>query len=219
MKKKLFLIITTLFLALLFLAPSPGQDLLTVFRATEKPAVIVRGTSGSAITVNISFGDEEIEQWLRSLEPPYPLLLIDMDWAARFPSTIELLKEKNMPTGLLGQAGAAYEYNLPLLVDQVKAYETLFNKRPLWFRTKDEMFPQTLQTALWQMEVNPLGSTIRWKGGELPPIQDGEIISIPHHQDQRVILTEIQRLAKERTFIPIEEMLFTPTIQKNKIPN
>lgn len=219
MKKKLFPTLILLFILLLLL-PSPfGQDtLLTVFRTTEKPAVIVRGMSGSTITVNISFGDEEVEQWIRELEPPYPLLFIDMEWATRFPNTITLLKEKNIPTGLLGHTGASYEHNLALFVEQVKAYETLFQKRPLWFRTKDEMFPQTLQAALWEMEVNALGSTTRWQGGDAPPILEGEIISISHHRDVRIDLTEIQQLSKERNMISIEEMLFTPVIEKKKIP-
>ena len=86
--------------------PLPKQiSLLSVFRVTEEPAVIVRGASGSALTVNISFGDVEVEQWIQEFSKPYPLLFVDMKWAERFPETVRLIKEKNIPVGLLGDEG------------------------------------------------------------------------------------------------------------------
>src|SRR6185437_4236331 len=100
--------------------PLPKQNPLTaVFRVTEEPAVIVRGTSGSALTVNISFGDAEVEQWIRDLGKPYPLLFVDMEWAERFPETVQLINEKNIPVGLLGSKGMDYEQNTPLFIDQL----------------------------------------------------------------------------------------------------
>ena len=122
--------------------PFPNQNPLTaVFRVTEEPAVIVRGTSGSALTVNISFGDVEVEQWIQELSKPYPLLFVDMEWAERFPETVRLISEKNIPVGLLGHEGKDYEQNIPLFIDQVQRFEILFGKKPLWFRTMDEDFP------------------------------------------------------------------------------
>ena len=111
--------------ALFLLLPAlPKQlSLVSVFRVTEEPAVIVRGASGSALTVNISFGDIEVEQWIRELSKPYPLLLVDMKWAGRFPETVQLIKEKNISVGLLGDKGITYEQNTPLFIEQLEQFE------------------------------------------------------------------------------------------------
>ncbi|CAM3244178.1 hypothetical protein FITA111629_12305 [Filibacter tadaridae] len=219
MRKKYIIILFTCFGLFLLLPALPEKASLTsVFRLTEEPATIVRGTSGSTLTVNISFGDDEVEQWIRGIESPYPLLFIDMDWAGRFPETIKLIKKKNIPVGLLGSEGATYEQNTPLFMDQVKRFEKLFKKKPLWFRTADEQFPLTLQRALWEAEVNALGSTVVYIGGETPPIVEGEIISVPHHRENRIVLTELKKLADGRTFKPLEDVLFGVTVKTKKIP-
>jgi len=200
--------------------PFPNQNPLTaVFRVTEEPAVIVRGTSGSALTVNISFGDVEVEQWIQELSKPYPLLFVDMEWAERFPETVRLISEKNIPVGLLGHEGKDYEQNIPLFIDQVQRFEILFGKKPLWFRTMDEIFPQSLHMALWEAEVNALGSSVVWKGGNPPPVLEGEILSVPHHRSNRIELAELKRLADTRTFITMEDMLFQTKTKVKKIPN
>lgn len=95
MRNKYFIIFITCLGLFILLPPLPEQASLTsVFRLTEEPAVIVQGTSGSALTVNISFGDVEVEQWIQGLSKPYPLLFVDMDWAERFPETVRLIAEK-----------------------------------------------------------------------------------------------------------------------------
>lgn len=210
------IVFCTLFL---FLPPSLESGTLTsVFRVTDQPAAIVRGTSGSALTVNISFGDVEVENWIQDLQAPYPLLLVDMDWADRFPETVRQINDKNIPVGLLGHNGIAYEEEPMLLADQLKRFETKFGMKPLWFRTIDERFPASLQKQLWEAEVNALGSSFTWKGGKVPPPQEGEIISVPHHRHERVKLNELDPLFKDRTFLPMEDVLFSTTIKSKKIP-
>ncbi|KAA0948579.1 hypothetical protein FQ087_16405 [Sporosarcina sp. ANT_H38] len=210
------IICCALFLNLLVL---PKQlSLVSVFRVTEKPAVIVRGSNGSALTVNISFGDVEVEQWIRELSKPFPLLLVDMKWAERFPETVQLIKEKNIPVGLLGDKGITYEQNTPLFIEQLEQFEKTFEIKPLWFRTVDEVFPITLHSMLWEAEINALGSSVVWHGGELPTITKGEIISVPHHRENRVNLAGLNRLYKDRTFISVEDMLFGTTVKVKKIP-
>ena len=127
MRRKYFMIfIACLGLFLLF-PPLPEQASLTaVFRLTDEPAVIVRGTSGSVLTVNISFGDVEVQQWIQELGKPYPLLFVDTKWAERFPDTVRLIREKNIPIGLLGDEGIAYEQNTSLFTQQLEQFETHF---------------------------------------------------------------------------------------------
>lgn len=199
----------------------PGSDSLkAVFRLTDKSdEVIVRGMSGSALTINISFGDEEVKQLISELQAPYPMLLIDMDWAGRFPEIVQLIKKRNIPTGLLGHAGLEYEQNTPLLIEQLEKYEDLFGAKPLWFRTADEQFPYSLRSALWDTEVNALGSSVRWHTGEPPPVIEGEIISLPHHREQRISLADFKKLAETRQNKSLEEVLFNMSIKTKKIPD
>lgn len=199
--------------------PLPKQNPLTaVFRVTEEPVVITRGTNGSVLTVNISFGDMEVEQWIEELAKPYPLLFVDMDWAERFPETVKMIKDKNIPVGLLGNEGKDYEQNTPLFVNQIERFEQLFDKMPLWFRTKDEVFPLALHSMLWEAEVNALGSSVVWHGGNPPPVVKGEIFSIPHHRENRIELAKLKNLYDSRTFITVEDMLFQTKVKMKKIP-
>ena len=82
-----------------------------------------------------------MEQWIQELSKPYPLLLVDMKWAGRFPETVQLIKEKNISVGLLGDKGMTYEQNTPLFIEQLEQFEKIFGVKPLWFRTVDEVFP------------------------------------------------------------------------------
>lgn len=203
----------------LLVPPLPQSlSLVSVFRVTKEPVAITRGTYGSALTVNISFGDDEVKEWIQTLEKPYPLLLLDPDWAERFPETTRLITEKNIPTGLLGLEGDSYEADGSLLIEQVEQYERLFEKKPLWFRTIDEAFPPFLHSLLWEAELNALGSSVKWTGGEIPPVIEGEIISIPHHRKEHLYLPELKRLSESRDFQTIEEVLFGPIGKTKKIP-
>lgn len=216
--KYVIIILACLGLFILFL-PLPKQATLTsVFRVTEEPAVIVRGLSGSALTVNISFGDAEVKQWIQELSKPYPLLFVDVDWAERFPETVQLITEKNITVGLLGNKGTAYEQNAQLFAEQLERFENRFGIKPLWFRTTDEVFPLSLHRMLWEAEVNALGSSIVWRGGDLPPITEGEILSIPQHRDDRIPFAEVKRLYEGRTFTSVENMLFGAQVKAKKIP-
>ncbi len=220
MKKKFIVLFTFCLGVFLLFPPYPNQmSLVSVFRVTEDPAVIVRGTSNSALTVNISFGDSEVADWINGLEEPYPLLFLDMDWAERFPTTIALIKEKNIPVALLGNEGDSYNKNIAFFINQMERFESLFGTKPLWFRTIDERFPYSLQTVLWETEINALGSSVKWSGGEVPSFSDGEIISVPHHRDKRVNFIELKKLNDGRTYTTVENVLFGTKTKSKKMPD
>jgi len=217
-KKIIIALIVSCGLFLLFPPFPKNYSLTSVFRVTEEPAAITHGTYGSALTVNISFGDDEVLNWISELKKPYPTLFIDMDWAERFPETIRIMKDKNIPTALLGQDSLAYENDAKLLVQQIERYEMTFGGKPLWFRTQDETFSQFLHELLWESEINAMGSSFIWTGGEIPPETKGEIISIPHHREQRINLAEINRLYESRDFQSIEDVIFGIQGKLKKIP-
>lgn len=211
----------TIICALVFvLAPSSiiAPKLLDVFKLTEEPDVIVRGTDGSALTIDISFGDAALENWISQLKAPYPLLLLDTAWAKRFPDSAALIRKKNIPVALLGDEGATYEKDLTLFNEQLEDFTVLFEKKPLWFRTRDEVFPKLLQETLWKHEMNALGSTLRWKGGKLPPYTKGEILTVSLERKGKTTLEDIDRLLSSREFRSVEDVLFATDVKTKKIP-
>ena len=68
------------------------------------------------------------------------------------------------------------------------------------------------------VEVNAIGSSYVWTGGDIPPEIEGEIISVPHHRKQRVNLAEIKRLSDSRDFQSIENVIFGVQGETKKIP-
>ena len=220
MIKKLFLLclLTAGFLIFIPQLAKPSSTLMTVFRLTEHPAVIVKGTHGSALTVNISFGDTEVEELLEQLTKPYPLLFVDPEWASRFPHLAQLITERSLPIALLGHAGHDYEQDPALLAKQLLAFEELFDRRPLWFRTTDEEFPPALLQELSEAEVNALGSTVQWKGGDLAKASEGEIIAVTHDRHEKISRDALRRLIASRTFQSVEDLLFRPDVKTKKIP-
>lgn len=198
-----------------FLKPNPYID---VFRMTDEPAAIVRGSQGFTVTVNISFGDEEVSDWIDSLNAPFPLLLIDPDWAARFPETVQIIKKKKIPIGLLGLEGEVYKDHEGLLLKQMKQHINAFGEKPLWFRTRDEQFPPSLHALLWEEKVNALGSSLTWKGKNEPSLEDGEIISVAYHMKERIDLRKLDQLMADQNFTTIDEVLFGSIDKTKKIP-
>ncbi|WP_303970436.1 hypothetical protein [Sporosarcina ureae] len=218
-KKLLFsFVLIAVFLAFIPQLAKPTSTLKTVFRLTEQPAVIVKGTQGSALTINISFGEKEVEELLKHLSQPYPLLFIDSDWASRFPHLTEQINQRSLPIALLGTEGQHYESDPNLLSKQLQTFEELFNTRPLWFRTTDEEFPLALLQQLSKAEINALGSTVQWSGGTLPKASQGEIITVSYDRHEQVASADIQRLMASRTFQSVEDLLFRSTVKTKKIP-
>lgn len=217
--RKWMIIIISCILFVLFFSWPEKNAVISVFRITEEPSAITRGTSGSTLTINLSFGDDPVKEWIVTLKKPYPLLFVDVEWAARFPETIQLIAKKKIPTGLLGDNGKQYETDTHLLEEQIKQYEKIFDEKPLWFRTSDEVFPESLHTLLWEEKINALGSTFTWSGGKAPPVSKGEIISVSFRQNNKINFTDLNELIEQREFITLEEVLFGPVGKTKKIPN
>ncbi|HLR23803.1 MAG TPA: hypothetical protein VK100_08860 [Pseudogracilibacillus sp.] len=183
------------------------------------PAAITSGMKGSALTVNIAFGDDDVQQWIEQLQSPYPLIFLDLEWAERYPSTIEMMVEKNITIGLLGKDGNAYMESNDLLEKQIDQYEALFQSKPLWFRTADEQFPKELLNALSKKEINALSSSIRWTGGKIKLEQNGEIVSVSSYKNHQIDFKALQQLTNDHPFNTIDQVLFNLQSKKKKIPN
>ncbi|MET3574419.1 hypothetical protein ACFFIY_13095 [Bhargavaea ullalensis] len=219
MKKFMLLSVFALFTAWVLVQSAGGKGpLVPVFRITAEPDVLVKGSQGAALTVDVSFGDSEIREWVAGLSEPYPLLFVDPDWLGRSPDIVELIVEKNIPVGLLGAEGERYEKDPKLLDEGIRSFESHFGRKPLYFRTADEQFPDELKKRLFEQEINALGSTRRWEGGKIPKEKSGEILSVPHHREHRISAEEIGRLQASRKFMTIEDVLFGMEVRQKSIP-
>lgn len=208
LKTKLFLLGSlTLLIILLFVIPRNYPSLLPVFQLTEKPTVISKGTYGKTVTLDLTFGKEEIETLLESLKAPYPHFFISTEWMERSGSILKLMEEKNIPIGLLGKDGASYIENPDLFQQEVGRFEKVMGEKPLWFRTVDHQFPVELEKMAWQQEVNLLGSSKYWDG-EIPVLVKGDVLSIPLHQDERVEIKELTKFLNSQSFLSIEQNIF-----------
>lgn len=220
MKTKLLFIITAaLSLTLFFITPNNYSSILPVFKITEEPAVISKGSYGKTITIDLTFGKEEIETLLKSIEAPYPHFFISNDWIERSTPLIKVMKGKNIPIGLLGQEGINYVEDLTLFKTEVERFEKNIGEMPLWFRTKDYEFPVELQEAAWKHEINLLSSSKYWiEGNPIPKLAQGEILSIPIHQDEQIDTKQLIQLLKSDTFLSIEQNIFGLNMKTKSIP-
>jgi hypothetical protein len=206
MKKRMLITFISLFIFLLFIQQK--EQWTSVFLVTDQPDVLMKGNHGVTLTVDLSFGREDVDEWISKLEKPYPLLFLDADWIERSPLIIKKIKEKNIPVGLLGQEGKQYEEAPDLLKKEIERFQSEFGVVPLWYRTKDHTFPKPLKKQLWDSKINMVSSSVNWTTGNPPTIQNGDIVSVALHQKTRVVLKELTAFQKAHPFVSIEETLF-----------
>jgi hypothetical protein len=184
------------------------DEWVSVFRITEQPDVIASGSNGMTLTVDVSFGREDIEKWISNIEKPYPLLFLDADWIERSPIIVKMLTEKKIPTGLLGHNGNTYEEKEDLLKKEMTVYEQAFGVNPIWFRTADYEFPNVLKEKVWDKQMNMVSASVFWEGKGAPKVKNGDIVSAPLHQKKRVSFEKLKLFQKAYPFQTIEETLF-----------
>ena len=216
MKKRILITLIIVFVFLIFIQQK--EQWTSVFRVTEQPDVLMKGNHGVTLTVDLSFGREDVDDWITNLEKPYPLLFLDADWMERSPLIVKKIKEKNIPVGLLGQESKNYEENLALLKKEIEIFQSEFGVVPLWYRTKDNIFPEPLKQQVWDSKINMVSSSIKWTAGDPPTIQKGDIVSVALHQKTRVSLKELTAFQKAHPFVSIEETLFGYKTQTKTFP-
>ncbi|ALC87364.1 hypothetical protein AM499_17210 [Bacillus sp. FJAT-22090] len=221
MKTKLLLIGTVLvFLSLFFIIPNKYSSMLPVFQLTEEPTVVSKGSHGKTITIDLTFGKEDIETFIKSLQAPYPHFFISIDWIKRSPSLIKIMKEKSIPISLLGQDGLKYIEDPNLFKKEIDEFEQSVGELPLWFRTKDYEFPMELQKTAWENEVNLLSSSKYWMEGDpFPKLEKGDILSVPLHQEERIDIKQLNQLLKSDSLLSVEQNIFGLTTKSKTIPD
>lgn len=200
-----------------FNVPKNFSSLLPVFQLTEKPTIISKGSYGNTITIDLTFGKNDIEKFVNDLQAPYPHFFISIEWIERSEEIIEVMKEKNIPISLLGKSGLTYIENPTLFEQEVKQFEDAIGEKPLWFRTIDYEFPIELQTKAWEQEVNLLSSSKYWSN-TVPSLEKGDILSIPLHQEERVDIQQLAKLVQSTETITIEQNIFGLKVKTKTYP-
>lgn len=202
----------------LFNVPKQMPSLLPVFQLTEKPAVISKGSYGNTITIDLTFGRDNVEKFVTELQAPYPHFFISIEWIERSEEIIEVMKDKNIPISLLGKNGSTYIENPTLFKKEVKQFEQVIGEKPLWFRTIDYEFPIELQKDAWGQEVNLLSSSKYWSN-KVPSFEKGDILSIPLHQNERIDIQQLTKIVQSTEMITIEQNIFGLKVKTKTFPN
>lgn len=215
MIRKLLITIIAVFIVM-FLLSTQKSSVISVFRMTEEPIVISKGNYGQSIIVEISFTHEELNTWLQQLNKPYPLLMLDDSWIERSPQTIEIIKKKNIPTGLLGDSGKK-GYSIERFKKEVSVYEEYFDQKPLWFMTSDYEFPSELMQEAFKEQINLITPTQVYSDDGFN-LEKGTIISIPLHEHSKPDFQKLLNFYNNHQFMSIEENIFGYTIKSKKMP-
>lgn len=219
LKKLAVLVGLVIVLGLVLLnVPKQMPSLLPVFQLTEKPAVISKGSYGNTITIDLTFGRDDVEKFVTELQAPYPHFFISIEWIERSEEIIEVMKDKNIPISLLGKNGSTYIENPTLFKKEVKQFEQVIGEKPLWFRTIDYEFPIELQKDAWGQEVNLLSSSKYWSN-KVPSFEKGDILSIPLHQNERIDIQQLTKIVQSTEMITIEQNIFGLKVKTKTFPN
>lgn len=201
----------------LFDVPKNYSSLLPVFQLTEKPSVISKGSYGTTVTVDLTFGKDDIQKFVTNLQAPYPHFFISIEWIERSEDIIEVMQEKNIPISLLGKNGVTYIENPALFEKEVRRFEQVIGEKPLWFRTSDYEFPVELQKKSWEQEVNLLSSSKYWDN-KIPKLEKGDILTVPLQQEERVDIQQLIKLLQSKEFITIEQNIFGLKVKTKTYP-
>lgn len=214
------MLISLLLIGILFVFLKPiNSTMISVFNIANAPVVVTKGHYGTSLVVEVSFSDESLMDWLKTVKEPYPLLLLDTDWIKRSPDHIKIIQERKLPTGLLGPEDSIEEpINIKLVQKDIDIYEQYLKEKPLWFATRNHQYSQDLQKSLFQQQMNLLSPSLIWQGEKTPKLQKGDFVFVPLHQDSSITFKELNTFIQQHKFMSIEENIFGYKVQTKKSP-
>ncbi|MGE7796160.1 hypothetical protein [Lysinibacillus fusiformis] len=213
-------LISLLLIGILFVFLKPiNSTMISVFNIANAPVVVTKGHYGTSLVVEVSFSDESLMDWLKTVKEPYPLLLLDTDWIKRSPDHIKIIQERKLPTGLLGPEDSIEEpINIKLVQKDIDIYEQYLKEKPLWFATRNHQYSQDLQKSLFQQQMNLLSPSLIWQDEKTPKLQKGDFVFVPLHQDSSITFKELNTFIQQHKFMSIEENIFGYKVQTKKSP-
>lgn len=213
-------LISLFFIGILFVFIKPiNSTMISVFNIADAPAVVTKGYYGTSLIVEISFSDETLLDWLKTVKEPYPLLLLDAAWIERSPEHIKIIQERKLPTGLLGTEDSVDKpIDLAVVQKDINIYEKHLKETPLWFATRNHQYSQDLQKNLFQQQMNILSPSLIWKGEKSPKLQKGDFVFVSLHQNNRISFKELNTFLQQNKFMSVEENIFGYKVQTKKSP-
>ncbi|WP_369381831.1 hypothetical protein [Lysinibacillus fusiformis] len=213
-------LISLLLIGILFVFLKPiNSTMISVFNIANAPVVVTKGHYGTSLVVEVSFSDESLMDWLKTVKEPYPLLLLDTDWIKRSPDHIKIIQERKLPTGLLGPEDSIEEpINIKIVQKDIDIYEQYLKEKPLWFATRNHQYSQDLQKSLFQQQMNLLSPSLIWQDEKTPKLQKGDFVFVPLHQDSSITFKELNTFIQQHKFMSIEENIFGYKVQTKKSP-
>ncbi|MFJ7915868.1 MULTISPECIES: hypothetical protein [unclassified Lysinibacillus] len=213
-------LISLFLIVILFVFIKPiNSTMISVFNIADAPAVVTKGHYGTSLIVEISFSDDTLLDWLKTVKEPYPLLLLDAAWIERSPEQLKIIQERKLPTGLLGPEDSVDKpIDLAVVQKDIKIYEKHFQKIPLWFATRNHQYSQDLQNNLFQQQMNILSPSLIWKGEKTPKLQKGDFVFMSLHQNNKISFKELNTFLQQNKFMSIEENIFGYKVQTKKSP-
>ena len=190
--------------------------ILPAFHMTNSPEIISQGHYGHSLLVEVSYSHDGFDEWIQSITQPYPLFLVDIDWLQRSETTIKLLLEKQIPVGLLGRDGSEY-IETDLLTEQLRIFEQVVKRKPLWFATADYELDAALQQQLFAQEINVIAPSVIFSSIDMQ-LTDGDFVAIPLHRGTPLSFEELTQFQKLNSFLSIEENLFGYRISTKRYP-
>ncbi|MGE7947667.1 hypothetical protein [Lysinibacillus sp. NPDC093688] len=213
-------LISLVFIVILFVFIKPiNSTMISVFNIADAPAVVTKGHYGTSLVVEISFSDETLLDWLKTVKEPYPLLLLDAAWIKRSSEHIKVIQERKLPTGLLGPEDSVDKpIDLAVVQKDITIYEKYLQETPLWFATRNHQYSQDLQNNLFQQQMNILSPSLIWKGEKKPQLQKGDFVFISLHPKNKISFKELNTFLQQNKFMSIEENIFGYKVQTKKSP-
>lgn len=213
-------LISLILIVVLFVFIKPiNSTMISVFNIADAPAVVTKGHYGTSLIVEISFSDETLLDWLKTVKEPYPLLLLDAAWIERSPEHLKVIQERKLPTGLLGPEDSVEKpIDLTVVQKDINIYEKHFQETPLWFATRNHQYSKDLQNNLFQQQMNILSPSLIWKGEKAPKLQKGDFVFTSLHQNNKISLKELNTFQQQNKFMSIEENIFGYKVQTKKSP-
>ncbi|MDM5250828.1 hypothetical protein [Lysinibacillus sp. G4S2] len=213
-------LISLFFIVILFVFIKPiNSTMISVFNIADAPAVVTKGYYGTSLIVEISFSDETLLDWLKTVKEPYPLLLLDAAWIERSPEHIKIIQERKLPTGLLGPEDSVDKpIGLAVVQKDITIYKKYLKETPLWFATQNHQYSQDLQKNLFQQQINILSPSLIWNGEKSPKLQKGDFVFIPLHQNNQISFKELNTFLQQNKFMSVEENIFGYKVQTKKSP-
>ena len=185
---------------------------IPVFLMTEEPNIIAKGHDGQVFLVELHFEHDGLIDFIESTHSQNVLFLLDSSLIERADHIVELLKQLQRPTGLLGKNSATLNQDIAI-------YEKAFDNKPLWFMPQGYIYEESLRLTLFEKQINMIAPSLIIRNNVFPTkMEKGTILSLPLYKETNVDFEKLSSWMSQQKFISIEESLFGYSLKTKRYP-